>query len=104
MPNDVERTPVISEPAAEIVAVMRPIHVTDFLPKVAYQIQGAEVSTEALELKEALEAFLEKNQEVIPNGAVTTDPDALEQFTKGFRNAIALVELWIDSMLSLIHI
>lgn len=81
----------------EIVQVAKPLQVTDFLPKVAYQIQGAAISTEAQDIKEALYAFLGINQDVILNGANTTDPNDLEQFTKGYRNAIAMVELWIDS-------
>lgn len=104
MPQEVERTPVQapgaqqqSLPAMEIVPVMKPIQLTDFMPKVGYQIQGATISTDAQQVKEALYAFLELNQEVIPNGANTTDPNDLEQFTKGYRNAIAMVELWIDS-------
>lgn len=85
-------------PKAEIVAVMKPLEVTDFLPKVEYHLQGVTVSTEALDLKSMFHAFLEENKELITNGTDTSNMDALDSFTKGFRNAVAITQLWIDSM------
>lgn len=103
MPSNVERipvqTPTPEQPtqALSVVPVVVAPQVSDFMPRVVYQVQGAEISTEAQQIKEALRSFLEVNQEILLNGANMADPEAVEQFIKGYRNAIAMVEFWVDS-------
>lgn len=98
-----ERTPIISEqstpiPKIDIVSVMKPLDVHDFLPKVEYLIKGATISSEAKDLQDMLESFLSENQELINNGLEFKDDTEMKLFTDGFRNALAIVNLWIDSL------
>lgn len=99
----VERTPIVAEqttsiPKIDIVSVMKPLDVHDFLPKMEYMLQGATVSSEAKDLQKMLESFLGENQELINNGSEFKDNAEMKSFIEGFRNALAIVNLWIDSL------
>lgn len=100
---DTERIPITTEqstpmPKIDIVPVMKPLDVHDFLPKMEYMLKGATVSSEAKDLQKMLESFLGENQELINNGSEFKDSTEMKSFTDGFRNAIAIVNLWIDSL------
>lgn len=100
---DAERTPITSEkqvtmPKVDIVPVMKPLDVHDFLPKMEYMLKGATISTESKDLQGMLESFLKENQELINNGSEFKDNIEMNTFIEGFRNALAIVNLWIDSL------
>ena len=100
---DAERIPISAEqptpiPKIDIIPVMKPLDVHDFLPKMEYLLKGASVSSEAKDLQKMLEAFLGENQELINNGLEFKDNAEMKSFTEGFRNALAIVNLWIDSL------
>lgn len=100
---DAERIPITTEqttpiPKIDIVSVMKPLDVHDFLPKMEYLLKGVTVSSEAKDLQNMLESFLGENQELINNGAEFKDSAEMKSFTDGFRNALAIVNLWISSL------
>jgi hypothetical protein len=100
---DAERTPITSEkqvtmPKVDIVPVMKPLDIHDFLPKMEYMLKGATISTESKDLQGMLESFLKENQELINNGSEFKDNTEMNTFIEGFRNALAIVNLWIDSL------
>lgn len=98
---DTGRTPITTEqpiPKIDIITVMKPLDVRDFLPKIEYMIKGATISSEAKDLQKMLEAFIEQNKELISNGIEFQNDSDMKSFTNGFRNALAIVNLWIDSL------
>lgn len=100
---DAERIPITTEqvtpiPKIDIVSVMKPLDVHDFLPKMEYMLKGATVSSEAKDLQKMLESFLGENHELINNGVEFKDSAEMKSFADGFRNALAIVNLWIDSL------
>ena len=99
-----ERVPIVTDtqamstPKIDVVSVMKPLDVHDFFPKMEYLIKGATVSSEAKDLQKMLESFLEENKELINNSSEFKDAAEMKSFTEGFRNALAIVNLWIDSL------
>lgn len=101
--NNTERIPITTDnptsiPKIDIVTVIKPLSVQDFLPRVEYLLKGASVSSEAKDLQSMLQAFLEENKELINNGEEFKSDSDMRLFTDGFRNALAIVNLWIDSL------
>lgn len=70
------------------------LELSDFIPKHQYKFNNTQVSEEASEMYGSLKSFLELNQELITNQNIS-DP---EEYAKGFRQAIAICGLWIDSI------
>ena len=83
-------------PILNVVAVGNPWDIRDFMPRKGYKFDGAVVSTESDDLKEMFKVFLEENAELV-NSDITTESDT-EGYIHGFRNAVAILHLWIDSM------
>ena len=101
--DNTERIPITPDtatsiPKIDIVTVMKPLDVHDFLPRVEYMLKGASISSEAKDLQSMLQAFIEENKELINNGEEFKNDTDMRLFTEGFRNALAIVNLWIDSL------
>ena len=84
-------------PKIDIISVMKPLDVHDFLPKMEYMLKGATVSSEAKDLQKMLESFLGENQELINNGVEFKDSAEMKSFTDGFRNRCCLLGCNWDS-------
>ena len=102
-PENTERVPISSEnnmaiPKANIVLVTKPLEVQDLLPKVEFLLSNMTVSSEAKDLQNMLVAFLKENESLVNNGEPLKEHQSVRDFTDGFRNAIAIVNLWIDSL------
>jgi hypothetical protein len=92
--SEIERMPIQEpSPVFNVIEVGTPLTLFDLMPKKQYQFQGAKVNEQAGELKEMLQQFLQQNEEIVIN--IKSDPDG---YIEGFRSAISLVNLWIDSM------
>ena len=101
--NNTERIPITTDnptsaPKIDIVTVMKPLDVHDFLPRIEYMLKGATISSEAKDLQGMLQAFIEENKELINNGEEFKSDADMRLFTDGFKNALAIVNLWIDSL------
>ena len=103
IPENTERVPISAEnnmtiPKANIVLVTKPLEVQDLLPKVEFILSNMSVSSEAKDLQNMLVAFLKENESLVNNGEPLKEHQSVRDFTDGFRNAIAIVNLWIDSL------
>lgn len=101
--DNTERIPITTDnsasiPKIDIVTVMKPLDVRDFLPRVEYLLKGASISSEAKDLQNMLQLFIGENKELINNGTEFKNDNDMRLFTDGFRNALAIVNLWIDSL------
>lgn len=65
----------------------------DLLPDYQYQFQNVPSSDEAVLMYQSLVDFMETNSELALNGIEDKD-----EYKKGFKRAVALVRLWIDSL------
>ena len=99
-PDDTKREPIVTAnaPPVEIITVVRPLSVSEFTPVYDYQLTGLKVSDDAVALKEMFISFLDENKELVLNGIDATNIPQREMFTQGFKNAVALFRLWIDSI------
>lgn len=87
-----KRTPIIS-PELEVVLVQIAPAFQELLPDYQYQFQNVPSSEEATLMYQSLVEFLETNHELALSGIENKD-----EYKKGFKRAIALVRLWIDSL------
>lgn len=87
-----KRTPIIS-PELEVVLVQTAPSFQDLLPDYQYQFQNVPSSDEAVLMYQSLVDFMETNSELALNGIEDKD-----EYKKGFKRAVALVRLWIDSL------
>lgn len=93
--DKIKREPIqtTNEPVT-IEYVPAQLSLVDFIPKHRYQFSEGSVLPEADDMYNNLLQFLDVNQEIILSQE-TSDQD---EFAKGFKQAIALSRLWIDSM------
>lgn len=92
-----EREPIQKQPDCTEMNVVRVVKTTvidDLLPREEYHIEGAPVDLNmSSEYQGYLEQFLRENQEIAFRSSDTSDT-----YIEGFRKAIALVNLWIESL------
>ena len=87
------RIPIASpEPRDVILIQLAPVF-QELLPDYQYQFQNTPQSAEAAAMYQSLVDFLETNSELALSNIEDKD-----EYKKGFKRAIALVRLWIDSM------
>lgn len=87
-----ERKPIIMEPKPIVMVQAQPtIH--DLLPDYAFQFQNDLPSKDASRMYDELLDFLSTNE-----GLATMDINDKTEYSKGFKRAIAMVKLWIDSI------
>lgn len=77
---------------ASVRLVHNPPTMEDLLPNYRYEFQGCNVSEEAYNMYEELLEFLRTNSEL------ALEPSLHDEYIKGFKRAIALTRLWIDSI------
>ena len=87
-----ERVPIMS-PELEIIMVQSPATFQELLPDYQYQFQNVPPSDEATGMYQSLVEFMETNSEL-----ALSDIDDKDEYRKGFKRAIAMVRLWIDSL------
>lgn len=101
----VNRTPIQTEqnqespqqaPVLNVITVGSPWDIRDFMPRKGYKFDGANISSQSQELKDMFKAFLEENAELV-NADLTSESE-VDGYIHGFRNAVAILHLWIDSM------
>ena len=82
-----ERTPIQTNSVA---MVKLPPIVESLYPDYRYQFQSKEVPEEADHMYSKLQDFIKTNSELVQNNQ--------DSFSSGFKNALAIVRLWIDSI------
>ena len=87
-----ERVPIMS-PELEIIMVQSPATFQELLPDYQYQFQNVSLPDEATGMYQSLVEFMETNSELALSGI-----DDKDEYRKGFKRAIAMVRLWIDSL------
>ena len=86
-----KRVPISAE--VEVVMVQNPPTFQELLPDYHYQFNNTPTSPEAAAMYQSLVEFLTTNGELALTGIEVKD-----EYIKGFKRAIALVRLWVDSM------
>lgn len=87
-----KRVPIVTD-ALDVVMIQTAPIFQDLLPDYQYQFQDIPSSEEATAMYQSLVDFLETNSEL-----ALSDIADKEEYKKGFKRAIALVRLWIDSL------
>ena len=87
-----ERKPIITEPKQIVVVQTQPT-IRDLIPDYQFQFQDDIPSEEANHMYTELLDFLSTNEEL----ALMNINDKVE-YGNGFKKAIAMVKLWIDSI------
>lgn len=87
-----KRTPIVS-PELEVVLVQTAPHFQELLPDYQYQFKNVSNSDEAMSMYQSLVEFMDVNSELALSGI-----DNKDEYKKGFKRAIAMVRLWIDSL------
>lgn len=87
-----KRTPIIT-PELEVMLVQTAPVFQELLPDYQYQFQNVSSSEEATMMYQSLVEFMETNSELALSGIEDKD-----EYKKGFKRAVALVRLWIDSL------
>lgn len=72
--------------------VKEPLQIADFIPTYSYKFEEANISDEAPKMVKSFYDFLETNKELIVDDEVTSEN------IEGFKKALALFKLWIDSI------
>ena len=88
----VERKPIITEPK-QIVMVHTQPTIHDLIPDYQYQFQNDTPDEESSQMYADLLDFLSTNEEI-----AVMDISNKAEYGKGFKKAIAMVKLWIDSL------
>jgi hypothetical protein len=84
---------------ANVIAVASKLKAADFIPNYEFQLQDVVVNAdEAARQKEYLKMFIEENFSIIENNSAGMPVDQLSTYLKGAKDAIAFVNLWIDSL------
>lgn len=103
--ENVDRTPIQLEkeqnttqqpPVLNVVTVGNPLDIRDFMPRKGYKFEGAVVSSESDDLKDMFKKFLEENAELVSTDMISESET--DGYVHGFRNAVAILHLWVDSM------
>lgn len=82
-----------SEKQANIRLVQNPLTYNDLMPDYRYELEG-EVEQDAMNMYSDLVDFLRTNE-----GIIVTEPfNSREDYVKGFKKAVAIVRLWIDTI------
>lgn len=71
------------------------LQLSDLYPKYSYNL---ETKDERSDLKEMLYFFLESNESLLNPDAMPNTVSEFYGFSQGFQRAIALVNLWLDSL------
>ena len=82
-----ERRPIINN---NVVRVQLPPTVESLIPEYRYKFETAKVPTEADQMYESLLQFIRQNTDLIQSDQNT--------FTEGFKNSLAVIPLFIDSI------
>lgn len=85
----------MNENAAASVTIQPKI---DTSPMFDYVLQGMDVDPEADNQKLYLQEFLKENSELLSNALENRDIKEIEVFMSGFKHAISMINLWIDSL------
>lgn len=84
---------------ANIIPVARKLTADDFTPNYDFQLQGVVIDEEeAAKQKAYLKMFLDENTEILSNNTSNMSIEEIGAYIKGAKDAIALVNLWIDSL------
>lgn len=84
---------------ASVIRVPKEITPNDFIPTYTYFLQDLEVNEEeAFKVKEYFRMFLEENFELLKEKTKEKSLEALDSYLEGARDAIALFNLFIDSV------
>lgn len=92
-----ERHPIKTPPTEVAVKLVEnPLTYSDLLPNYRFQYQSGEVSEEADQMFLELVEFVKVNEDLaLPDN---DNPMYREGWVKGFKKALALTRLWIDSI------
>lgn len=88
----IERKPIITEPK-QIVMVQSPPTVHDLIPDYQFQFQDTPQHEESTKMYDDLVDFISTNEEL-----AVMDINIKDEYCKGFKRALSMVRLWIDSM------
>lgn len=84
---------------ADITVVARKLSSEDFTPNYDFQIQGIAIDEEeSARQKQYLQMFLKENFEVLESQTSGMNVEQINAYLKGAKDAIAFVNLWIDSL------
>lgn len=72
--------------------IQEPLSITELFPNYRYEFQSVKVPEEAQQMYSKLLEFIKTNEELVLSS------DTSEQFTQGFKRALAITRLWIDSI------
>ena len=87
-----------------IVPVARKLQPEDFIPNYDYQLQGIPVDeVESQKQKQFLQMFLVENFEILESQTAGMSIDQINSYIKGAKDAMAFVNLWIDSLNTLVE-
>lgn len=72
----------------------------DFMPEFTYQVDGLKPSEKSQEMIQGHQSFLHENYELILGQALNRGipVDQVDRYLKGFKDAIAITELWLTSL------
>lgn len=87
-----KRVPITADPL-EVIVVQNTPTFQELLPDYQYQFQNLPQSDEAVAMYQSLVEFLDTNAEL-----ALADIQDKDEYKKGFKRAIALVRLWVDSL------
>lgn len=95
MEDQTMRVPVSEpRPKLDVIKISSHLNISDLVnPRDEFKFTKAVIAPEAEELKEGFKAMLGENWEL-----VSQDKDEPLGYIKGFQNAVAIMNLWIDSM------
>lgn len=89
-----DRQPIIAEESLAVKLVQNPLTFKDLIPDYSFQFESGEVSVEATQMYEEFLQFLQTNEEL----AIQEEVVSKDDYTKGFKRALALTRLWMDSI------
>ena len=87
-----------------IIPVARKLQPEDFVPNYDYQLQDVPVNeVESQKQKQFLHMFLVENFEVLESQTSGMSIEQINSYIKGAKDAMAFVNLWIDSLNALVE-
>jgi len=91
-----ERHPILTEEeSVAIKMIQNPLTFRDLIPDYSFQFETGEVSEEAVQMYEEFLQFLQTNEEL---SIQESDFISRDDYVKGFKRAVAMMRLWIDSI------
>ena len=92
-----KRHPIISSENSQgvpIRIVQAPLGAEHLLPTYKFEFQSGKISDEAVQMKSDLTEFIKTNADI----ALPSDSVDHSAYVSGFQKAVAIVQLWIDSI------